>query len=210
MIEYRAKQDEGDISRALSASPIASYQPVATRTATADGPPPNEPPTISEARSYHSGSSRGNQHQQVDYETVRRRCDRWHAAESRLQTIEATGKPKPLSQVIEVLLTDEQRPGAPATFTFEQFMENDSANEECSTSVRVCLTNQWSKMSGDAMTQLPRRQRSTSCSEPRPDDGSSRIRLVSHACAYQGSATIDGDTAIDRGEYTGTKKQWSH
>jgi putative transposase len=63
------------------------------------------------------------QHQQVDYETVRRWRDRWHAAEARLQAIEATGKPKLLSQAIEVLLTDEQRPGAPATFTFEQFMQ---------------------------------------------------------------------------------------
>ena len=63
------------------------------------------------------------QHQQVDYETVRRWRDRWYAAESRLQAIEAAGKPKLLSQAIEVLLTDEQRPGAPATFTFEQFMQ---------------------------------------------------------------------------------------
>ncbi len=63
------------------------------------------------------------QHLQVDYETVRRWRDRWHAAESRLQAIEAAGKPKLLSQAIEVLLTDEQRPGAPATFTFEQFMQ---------------------------------------------------------------------------------------
>src|SRR5438270_6450091 len=60
---------------------------------------------------------------QVDYETVRRWRDRWYAAESRLQVIEAAGKPKLLSQAIEVLLTDEQRPGAPATFTFEQFMQ---------------------------------------------------------------------------------------
>ena len=63
------------------------------------------------------------QHLQVDYETVRRWRDRWHAAESRLQAIEAAGKQKLLSQAIEVLLTDEQRPGAPATFTFEQFMQ---------------------------------------------------------------------------------------
>jgi hypothetical protein len=35
----------------------------------------------------------------------------------------ATGKPKLLKQAIEVLLTDEQRPGAPATFTFEPFMQ---------------------------------------------------------------------------------------
>jgi putative transposase len=60
---------------------------------------------------------------QVDYETVRRWRDRWHAAEPRLQVIEAASKPKLLSQAIEVLLTDEQRPGAPATFTFEQFMQ---------------------------------------------------------------------------------------
>ena len=55
-------------------------------------------------------------HLQVDDETVRRWRDRWHAAETRLQTIEATGKSKLLSQAIEDLLTDEQRPGAPATF----------------------------------------------------------------------------------------------
>jgi putative transposase len=63
------------------------------------------------------------EHQQVDYETVRRWRARWHAAEARLQAIEATGKQKLLSQAIEGLLTDEQRPGAPATFTFEQFMQ---------------------------------------------------------------------------------------
>ena len=60
---------------------------------------------------------------QIDSETVRRWRDRWHAAESRLQAIEETGKRKLLSQAIEVLLTDEQRSGAPATFTFEQFMQ---------------------------------------------------------------------------------------
>src|SRR5712692_5641199 len=63
------------------------------------------------------------QHLQIDYETVRRWRDRWHTAESRLQAIEETGKRKLLEQAIEVLLTDEQRPGAPATFTFEQFMQ---------------------------------------------------------------------------------------
>src|SRR5438128_4413604 len=63
------------------------------------------------------------QHQQVDCETVRRWRDCWHAAQARLQAIEAAGKPKLLSQAIEALLTDEQRPGAPATFTFEQFMQ---------------------------------------------------------------------------------------
>ena len=63
------------------------------------------------------------QHLQIDAETVRRWRDRWHAAESRLQAIEETGKRKLLKQAIEVLLTDEPRPGAPATFTFEQFMQ---------------------------------------------------------------------------------------
>jgi transposase len=59
----------------------------------------------------------------VDHDTVRLWRERWRAAEARLQAIEATGKPKLLGQAIEVLLTDEQRPGAPATFTFEQFMQ---------------------------------------------------------------------------------------
>ena len=63
------------------------------------------------------------QHVQMDYETVRRWRDRWHTAEARLEAIEATGKPKLLSQAIEMLLSDEKRPGAPATFTFEQFMQ---------------------------------------------------------------------------------------
>jgi hypothetical protein len=54
---------------------------------------------------------------------VRRWRDRWQAAAARLEAIEATGKPKLLSQAIEVLLTDEHRPGAPATFTVEQFMQ---------------------------------------------------------------------------------------
>jgi putative transposase len=62
------------------------------------------------------------QHQHMDYETVRRWRDRWRAAESRLQAIEATGEPKLLRQAIEVLLTDAPRPGAPGTFTLEQFM----------------------------------------------------------------------------------------
>lgn len=70
-----------------------------------------------------TSNSRIAQHLHIDYETVRRWRDRWHAAQSRLQAIEETGKRKLLSQAIEVLLTDEQRPGAPATFTFEQFMQ---------------------------------------------------------------------------------------
>ena len=60
---------------------------------------------------------------QVDHETVRRWRDRWRAAEARLQAIEAAGKPKVLGQAIEALLSDEQRPGTPATFTLEQFMQ---------------------------------------------------------------------------------------
>jgi putative transposase len=59
----------------------------------------------------------------VDHETVRLWRERWRTAESRLQAIEATGKPKLLRQGIEALLTDEQRPGRPGRFTFEQFMQ---------------------------------------------------------------------------------------
>ena len=59
----------------------------------------------------------------VDHEPVRLWRLRWQAAESRLQAIEAAGNPKRLSQAIEALLTDEQRPGAPGTFTFEQYMQ---------------------------------------------------------------------------------------
>src|SRR5205085_12343123 len=36
---------------------------------------------------------------------------------------EETGKRKLLEQAIEVVLPDEQRPGAPATVTLEQFMQ---------------------------------------------------------------------------------------
>src|SRR2546428_13809421 len=54
----------------------------------------------------------------VDHETVRLWRERWRTGESRLQAIEDSGKPKILSQAIEALLTDEQRPGAPTTFTF--------------------------------------------------------------------------------------------
>lgn len=70
-----------------------------------------------------TSNSRIAQRLQIDYETVRRWRDRWHAAQSRLQAIEESGKQKLVQQAIEVLLTDEQRPGAPATFTFEQFMQ---------------------------------------------------------------------------------------
>jgi len=59
----------------------------------------------------------------VDADTLRLWRERWRAAESRLEAIEATGKPKLLKQAIEVLLADEQRPGAPATFTLEHFMQ---------------------------------------------------------------------------------------
>ena len=60
---------------------------------------------------------------QVDHETVRLWRERWGAAQSRLEAIEATGKPNLLKQAIEVLLADAQRPGAPATFTLEHFMQ---------------------------------------------------------------------------------------
>ena len=59
----------------------------------------------------------------LDHETVRLWRERWHAAQSRLQAIEETGQPKLLSQAIEQLLTDEPRPGTPATFTLKQFMQ---------------------------------------------------------------------------------------
>jgi transposase len=63
------------------------------------------------------------QHVLMDYETVRRWRDRWHEAEARLEAIEAKGQPQLLNSAIELLLTDEKRPGAPGTFTFEQFMQ---------------------------------------------------------------------------------------
>ncbi len=59
----------------------------------------------------------------LDHETVRLWRERWRTAESRLQAIEDSGKPKLLGQAIQALLTDEQRPGAPTTFTFEHFMQ---------------------------------------------------------------------------------------
>ena len=70
-----------------------------------------------------ASNTRITQELHVDHETVRLWRERWRKAESRLQAIEATGKPKLLREAIEVLLTDEQRPGAPGTFTFEQFMQ---------------------------------------------------------------------------------------
>jgi transposase len=70
-----------------------------------------------------TSNSQISQDLQVDYETVRRWRDRWHEAEARLEAIEARGVPKLLSEAIEVLLTDKQRPGAPGVFTFEQFMQ---------------------------------------------------------------------------------------
>ena len=59
----------------------------------------------------------------VDHETAHLWRERWRAAASRLQAIEVTGKHKTLSQTIEELLTDKPRPGTPATFTYEQFIQ---------------------------------------------------------------------------------------
>jgi putative transposase len=59
----------------------------------------------------------------MDSDTVRLWRERWRAAQSRLQAIEETGKPKLLKQAIERILTDEHRRGTPATFTLEQFMQ---------------------------------------------------------------------------------------
>jgi putative transposase len=70
-----------------------------------------------------SSNSHIARHLQMGYETVRRWRDRWYVAQDRLQAVEATGMPKLLRQAMEALLTDEPRPGAPETFTFEQFMQ---------------------------------------------------------------------------------------
>jgi len=112
MVKYQAKQSEGDFFHALCASKTASSQLFATGTAANNGPPHDECPEAGQTSSHYLGSPQRD-----------RWRDRWHAAEPRLQAIEETGKRKLLSQAIEALLTDEQRPGAPATFTFEQFMQ---------------------------------------------------------------------------------------
>ena len=60
------------------------------------------------------------QHLRVDVQTVRYWRDRWHAAQLRMQSLEAEGNPEQLRQAILALLDDTQRPGTPATFTREQ------------------------------------------------------------------------------------------
>jgi len=72
------------------------------------------------------------QHQQVDYETVRRWRDRWHAAEARLQAVEVTGKPKLLSQAIEVLLSDESSGARPSRLSAQSTpAAYSSSTESC-------------------------------------------------------------------------------
>lgn len=48
---------------------------------------------------------------------------RWQAALPRLKALEAEGDEKALAQAIEAALTDEPRPGTPATFTPEQVVQ---------------------------------------------------------------------------------------
>jgi hypothetical protein len=123
IIEYRAKRSEGGVFQALSASKTASCQLLATGTSAADG--------LSHYKCEDDCSnelisswkpSRGTVTPALPSvcRLMTKRCerslDRWHAAESRLQAIEETGKRKLLNQAIAVLLTDEQRPGTPATF----------------------------------------------------------------------------------------------
>jgi hypothetical protein len=129
LVKYQAKQSEGDFLHALCASKIASCQFLATGTSAKKWPAARRVRRRLVKRAQIilgavTGTSNTSiaQHLQIDYETVRRWRDRWHAAEPRLQAVEETGKRNLLSQASEALLTDEQRPGAPATFTFEQCM----------------------------------------------------------------------------------------
>jgi len=56
--------------------------------------------------------------------TVRTWRDRWLAAASRLEAAETdTESERALTEVIAMLLADEPRPGAPATFTAEQVVQ---------------------------------------------------------------------------------------
>jgi hypothetical protein len=57
MIVYRAIQNEGDFSPALSASNTASCQSLATRASAAGGSVPNECPTPDQERSPHGSPS---------------------------------------------------------------------------------------------------------------------------------------------------------
>jgi peptidoglycan/LPS O-acetylase OafA/YrhL len=57
MIEYRAKQSEGDFSHALVTSNASSYQPFATRASAADGSIHNECPTTGQERPPHDSPS---------------------------------------------------------------------------------------------------------------------------------------------------------
>lgn len=79
--------------------------------------------TIMVAAAAGATMTKSRQDRHVDPDTVRLWRERWRAAASRLQAIEATDQPKRLSRAIDILVTDEQRPGAPAIFTWEPFMQ---------------------------------------------------------------------------------------
>jgi transposase len=60
----------------------------------------------------------------LDRGTVRTWRDRWLGAASRLEAAETdTDSDRALTEVIALLLSDEPRPGAPATFTAEQVVQ---------------------------------------------------------------------------------------
>ena len=113
----------------LQASPI-HFEPPTTRAFAADGPAHNERAATGQARTNHPGSSRGNQQHQhcpAPCRWITKRCDAGVIAGAQRSRVCRPSKRQEsrncCRQAIEVLLTDEQRPGAPATFTFEQFMQ---------------------------------------------------------------------------------------
>lgn len=59
----------------------------------------------------------------IHRETVRQWRERWLDASERLSTVEASADDKQLMQLIESVLADELRPGAPAHFSLEQIVE---------------------------------------------------------------------------------------
>ena len=59
----------------------------------------------------------------IHRETVRQWRERWLDACERLSTVEASADDKQLMKLIESVLADEPRPGAPAQFSLEQIVE---------------------------------------------------------------------------------------
>jgi putative transposase len=74
-------------------------------------------------------ASVNNNNEQVAYrldshrETVRSWRQRWLEAAPALEAVEAEGDDKALAELVEKILTDEPRSGAPATFTAEQIVQ---------------------------------------------------------------------------------------